>query len=217
MLRIGFAFDWRLDRAMDLRERILDAAVTLIEAEGLAALSMREVARRAGVSHQAPYHHFTDRQAILAAIAEEGFKRLNAGLAWAAGKSGLDAATRLAEAGRAYVEFAASNPAYFRVMFRPELVSLDNYPSARAESCRAFTALEALVKDAVKDKVIGPSLADGTVLVAWAFVQGLSWLLIEGPLANMAAEGLTADDQVKSALQAYKSLLAGRKKAKPGR
>ena len=54
---------------MDLRERILDATVTLIEAEGLAALSMREVARRAGVSHQAPYHHFTDRQAILAAIA----------------------------------------------------------------------------------------------------------------------------------------------------
>jgi AcrR family transcriptional regulator len=70
---------------MDLRERILDATVTLIEADGLAALSMREVARRAGVSHQAPYHHFTDRQAILAAIAEEGFKRLNAGLASAAG------------------------------------------------------------------------------------------------------------------------------------
>jgi AcrR family transcriptional regulator len=143
----------------DLRERTLDAAVTLIEAEGLAALSMREVARRAGVSHQAPYHHFTDRQAILAAIAEEAFKRLNAALASAAGKSGSDAATRLVEAGRAYVEFAASNPAYFRVMFRPELVSLDNYPSARAEARRAFTALEALVKGAVKDNVIAPSLA----------------------------------------------------------
>ena len=203
---------------MDLRERILDATVTLIEAEGLAALSTREVARRAGVSHQAPYHHFTDRQAILAAIAEEGFKRLNARLASAAGKSGRDAATHLAEACRAYVEFAASNPAYFRVMFRPELVSLDNYPSARAEARRAFAALEALVKGAVKDKVVAPSLADGTVLVAWEFVQGLSWLSIEGPLAKMATEGLTADDQVESALRAYKSLLAGRKTAKkPGR
>ncbi len=130
----------------------------------------------------------------------EGFKRLNAGLASADGKSGRDAATRLAEAGRAYVEIAASNPAYFRVMFRPELVSLDNYPSARAEARRAFTAIEALVTGAVKDKVIAPSLADGTVLVAWAFVQGLSWLLIEGSLAKMAAEGLTADDQVESAL-----------------
>jgi len=98
------------------------------------------------------------------------------GLASAAGKSGRDAATRLADAGRAYVEFAASNPAHFRVMFRPELVSLDNYPSARAEARRAFTALEALVAVAVKDKVIAPGLANGTVLLAWAFVQGLSWL-----------------------------------------
>lgn len=202
---------------MDRRQRILDAAVALIDAEGLSSLSMREVARRAGVSHQAPYYHFADRESILAAIAEEGFRRLNAGLAEAARKSGRDTATRLTRAGRAYVAFAAANPAYFRIMFRPELVTLDHHPAARAEAGRGFSALQALVAGAVKDKLIAPGLADGAVLLAWAFVQGLSWLLIEGPLAKMTPEGLTVDDQVESAFRAFKRLLTGRKKAKQSR
>src|SRR5438128_419394 len=98
---------------MELREQILDASVRLIEAEGLAALSMREVARRAGVSHQAPYHHFADKEAILAAIAEEGFRRLNAAMEEASRSKPADAASRLIAGGRAYVRFAATNPAHF--------------------------------------------------------------------------------------------------------
>ncbi|MFI5308928.1 MAG: TetR/AcrR family transcriptional regulator [Polyangiales bacterium] len=115
-----------------LRERILQASVELIEVEGLAALSLREVARRAGVSHQAPYHHFADREAILGAIAEQGFRILRAALerAVAHGRDVHSAAESLAACGRAYVEFACEHPAHFRVMFRPELVDLANCPGA---------------------------------------------------------------------------------------
>jgi len=194
---------------MDSRERVLEAAVELLSREGPAALSMREVARRAGVSHQAPYHYFDNREAILAALAEEGFKRLNAALSSA---SGSNAAARLVAAGRAYVEFALSHPAHFHVMFRPELVNLENHPSARAEASRGFTALQSLVDGVVKDKLLPAKLKGGMVTLTWALVQGLSGLLLEGPLARRAHDDLNANDHMKSALSTFEYLISGRSK-----
>jgi len=194
---------------MDSRERILKAAVELMTKEGLAALSMREVARRAGVSHQAPYHYFENREAILAAIAEEGFKKFNAKLESA---SGSNAVARLIAAGRAYVGFALSNPAHFQVMFRPELVNLDKYPSALAEANRGFAILQSLINAVVKEKFLPASLADGMVILAWSFVQGLSGLLLEGPLARMAGDDLKSNEEIESALRTFEFLISGRGK-----
>jgi AcrR family transcriptional regulator len=191
---------------MDSRERVLEAAVELMSREGLAALSVREVARRAGVSHQAPYHYFKNREAILAAIAEEGFKRFNAALKSA---SGRNAAARLVAAGRIYVEYALSHPAYFHVMFRPELVDLEKHPSARAEASRGFEILKSLIDGVVKEKLLPPELGGGMVILAWAFVQGLSGLLLEGPLARMAGDDLKTDDQIESALRTFEFLISG--------
>lgn len=190
---------------MDSRERILEAAVELMSREGLASLSMREVARRAGVSHQAPYHYFENREAILAAIAEEGFKGLNAALESA---SGRNPATRLVAAGRAYVEFALSHPAHFQVMFRPELVHLEKHPSAHAEASRGFAILQSLIDGVVKEKLLPARLAGGMVTVSWAFVQGLSGLLLEGPLARMADGDLKTNDQIESALRTFEFLIS---------
>src|SRR5438105_1608095 len=86
----------------DVRARVLGAAMRLIEEGGLASLSMREVARAAGVSHQAPYHWFADREAILAAMAEEGFRLLTDRLE-AATVPGSSASEHLESLGRAYV------------------------------------------------------------------------------------------------------------------
>ena len=196
---------------MDSRERILSAAVELMTKEGLAALSMREVARRAGVSHQAPYHYFENREAILAAIAEEGFKKFNAILESA---SGSNAVARLIAAGRAYIGFALSHPAHFQVMFRPELVNLDKYPSALAEANRGFAILQSLIDGMVKEKFLPRSRADGMVLLSWAFVQGLSGLLLEGPLARMADDDLKSDDEIESALSTFEFLISGRGKTR---
>lgn len=191
----------------DLRAQILDASVTLIEEKGLGALSMREVARRAGVSHQAPYHYFADRQAILAAIAGEGFRRLSAALEPAVASKRKPVA-RLELGGRAYVAFALSQPGYFRVMFRPELVALENYPDALASAQEAFARLESLVAGVVEAGVIEPSHAPGLVTVAWSFVHGLSSLVLDGPLSGATAlDGGSA--VIDAAFRAYRRLLSG--------
>ena len=92
----------------ELRDAVLRTAGSILEKEGLAALSLREVARRAGVSHNAPYRHFRDREELLAALAADGFERL---------ADALQSRPRR-ELGEAYVEFALANPQRFRLMQR---------------------------------------------------------------------------------------------------
>jgi AcrR family transcriptional regulator len=164
-----------------LQRQILNASIDLLQKGGVGALSMREVARRAGVSHQAPYHHFPDREAILAAIAEEGFT----GLADALHRARDGAATiaeRLKSTGLSYVEFALSHPAHFRVMFRPELVDMAAFPSAQAEGLRAYGELQEIVR-ALLAEVDG--LHGGEVVwtrLTWSLVHGLACLLLDGPI-----------------------------------
>src|SRR4051794_3541622 len=99
----------------DVRARVLDAAVKLIDKVGLAGVSMREVARAAGVSHQAPYHYFADREAIFAALAQQGFETLAEHLEKTI-QGSAPAVDRFVDAGRIYVEFAFEHPALFRIM-----------------------------------------------------------------------------------------------------
>src|SRR5579864_3662327 len=99
-----------------LREALLQGAVRAIAELGPAAFTLREVARRAGVSHNAPYRHFRDKEALLAAVANEGYRELTAAMLAAAGRQvrGVD---RLKHAGLAYIEFALRRPEHFTVMF----------------------------------------------------------------------------------------------------
>src|SRR5262245_58410849 len=122
----------------DLRQKVLDASLALIKEGGLDRLSMREVARKAGVSHQAPYHYFSDREAILAAVAGEGFAKMEESLVRAAAEAGADPVKAVEAMGRAYVEFALRNPGYFQAMFRADAVPLDRYPEARQREDEAF-------------------------------------------------------------------------------
>jgi AcrR family transcriptional regulator len=166
----------------DLREKVLKASLALIGEGGLDRLSMREVARKAGVSHQAPYHHFADREAILAALAGEGFAKLKHELERAAASTG-DEATKAVEAmGCAYVDFALRHPAYFQVMFRADAVPLENYPEARRQEDAAFGRLVQMIDDAFGAR---PAEARQKIAVlCWALVHGLATLLLEGSLAR---------------------------------
>src|ERR671910_1744533 len=119
----------------DLRAAVLAAASKMIEKEGLAALSVREAARRAGVSHNAPYRHFPDREALLAALAEEGFSLLGESLENRSGR----------ELGEAYVRFALAHPQRFRLMFGGVL-PLAKYPELQ----QAAAATHAALTDAFK-------------------------------------------------------------------
>src|SRR5262245_39666864 len=119
----------------NLRQALTQAALELVREQGAAALSLREVARRAGVSHAAPAHHFGDKAGLLTALATEGFIRFTEAQRAGAARGGDDPMRRFGWLGWAYVMFAAEHAAYFEVMFRPELLRRDD--AALAQASRA--------------------------------------------------------------------------------
>jgi AcrR family transcriptional regulator len=209
-VRHAIAHGSQSSEAGELRERILRASVELIEEEGLAHLSMREVARRAGVTHQAPYHHFTDREAILGEIAELGFRMLGQRIEQVDRKSpscGPERQVdRLIALGETYVEFACKHPAHFRIMFRPELVDLERCPGARAEGDKTFGAVQRIVHEAVEAGVPAEPSEAALVAFLWSTGHGLACLLLDGPLA-MKMPNTAREAQVAGVMQALGALL----------
>jgi len=151
----------------DLRTAILQTAGKLLEEQGVATLSLREVARSAGVSHAAPYRHFADRDALLAALAGEGFARLSEALE-AAGARGPRAR------GEAYVCFALEHRQRFRLMFGG-LLRLDAHPGLRAAAARTYDGLVRAFAP-----LAGPQGAPFAAAAAWSLVHGLAQLLLDG-------------------------------------
>jgi AcrR family transcriptional regulator len=168
----------------DLRQKVLEASLALIEEGGLDRLSMREVARKAGVSHQAPYHYFADREAILAGIATEGFGMLEQELSHSLDKRVGSQKRALEAAARTYVDFALRHPGYFRVMFRSDVVPIENYPEALHSADAAFGALVR----AIDRRFAGepPEVRRNLAFAYWAFMHGLATLLLDGALTRRA-------------------------------
>ncbi len=167
----------------ELRRALLDEALAIIEREGVSALSLRDLARRLGVSHAAPAHHFPDKTALLVEIAREGFERFGAGLA-AAADAAPDEESRLTAAGRAYVAFALAHPATFRVMFGREIAELRSQPAALAEA--SGRAYEVLLRGVEATLARLPAArrppAKQLAFVAWSMVHGAAMLWLDGPL-----------------------------------
>ncbi|HEX2356649.1 MAG TPA: TetR/AcrR family transcriptional regulator [Micromonosporaceae bacterium] len=155
----------------DLRRALLDAAASTIEESGPAALSLRDLARRAGVSHAAPAHHFGDKAGLLTALAAQGYELLDEALRAAGGD--------LLEVGVAYVRFAVEHRAHFEVMFRPDLYRSDD-PSVVAARRRAGAALRAGV-GSLPDRPDGER-AELAALAAWSIVHGFASLWLDGAL-----------------------------------
>jgi len=151
----------------DLPRALLDAAVQAILEVGPAAVSLRDLARRTGVSHAAPAHHFGDKAGLLTAVATDGFRRLAATLGEA-----YQATGSFLEVGVAYVGFAVTHRAHFEVMFRPELYHTDD-----PELVRARDAARALLYPPVAEGANRPDGDDVRAAVAaWSLVHGLATL-----------------------------------------
>jgi len=162
-----------------LAEALIAAGVALLEERGAGALSLRAAARRAGVSHAAPYRHFRDRDALLAAVAAEGFRRLDAALARAAAAD-EDEAPALAEA---YVAFALDHPGLYRLMFGPCVAGREDDPVLAAAAAAAYGRLAAAGarRLAGRPEAPPPGLF---ALAAWSLVHGLASLLLDGRLGE---------------------------------
>ncbi|MEV0761199.1 TetR/AcrR family transcriptional regulator [Nocardia sp. NPDC050435] len=190
-----------------LRGALMDACLRLIDTEGIAAVSLRRVAREAGVSTGAPYHHFADRAALLAALSANGFERLGAALAAARATADtpLAALTALAEA---YVQFSREQPAYFRLMFRPELSQPEKHPDAAVAGEAAFAVLADTVADCVAAGLVEPERADTVTVAWWGIAHGLASLWLDGQLAKRAnLMHTTAPDLVQNIIQACTGVL----------
>jgi AcrR family transcriptional regulator len=164
----------------NLRDALLQASLGLIREGGIGEFTLREVARRAGVSHAAPYRHFREKAELLAAVAEDGFNRLTAAMHSAAIKS-PDPFGRLQNAGLAYIEFAQQQPEHFLVMFTVDL-NEKLHPSAKAAADRCFAELLGLVTAChYAQKQKGPP-PEAAALIAWTQVHGIAELALRGQL-----------------------------------
>jgi AcrR family transcriptional regulator len=164
----------------DLRGALLQASLELLRHPASGDFTLREIARRAGVSHNAPYRHFRDKDDLLAAIAEQGFERLTAAIQSAAGK-GQTPFQQLQSAGIAYVEFAQAQPEHFSVMFSIDLRE-SRHVSAKAAAEKCFAELVNLVvasRQAQSPRSVPPETA---ALVAWTQVHGIAVLALRGQL-----------------------------------
>jgi AcrR family transcriptional regulator len=151
----------------DLRRALLEAATQAIAEVGPAAVSLRDLARRAGVSHAAPAHHFGDKAGLLTAVATDGFRQLAATLGQTSQATGS-----FLEIGVAYVGFAVTHRAHFEVMFRPELYHPDD-----PELVQARDAARSLLYPPAAEAATSPN-GDGVraAVAAWSLVHGLATL-----------------------------------------
>jgi AcrR family transcriptional regulator len=157
-----------------LREVLLGAAVQLIGEVGPASFTLREVARRAGVSHNAPYRHFPDGEHLLAAVAAQGFRELDQAMLNAV-KHQRNSVGRLKHAGLAYVEFALRRPEHFTVMF-DAAVSKHKTPDSAEAAEQAFGTLVSLVKSCQDQGRLPSGDLRQFALLAWSMVHGIAKL-----------------------------------------
>jgi AcrR family transcriptional regulator len=178
----------------NLRAALVEAALGAVREQGPDGLAVRELARRVGVSHNAAYRHFADRDALVAEVAQRGLAALTA-----AGRQRLERVThpdpvvlarlRLFELGRSYVAFALGEPGLFRVVFSsyPQLEPLPELPEPDADQ-DPLGQLDAALDGLVAAGYLDPAERPGAELTCWSAVHGFSLLVLEGPLRMLPAE-----------------------------
>lgn len=169
----------------DLARALLDAADKIIEEEGLESFTLRSCARRAGVSHAAPAHHFKDRAGLLSAYAASIFRDLTSHVQSLIEQAGDDDYARLQALGLAYIRFALQRPSAFSLIFRCEALD-KNIEELKEASDACFQLLidvvQALMPQANKDEVLLNSV------LAWSTVHGFATLWLEGNFARVCQQ-----------------------------
>ena len=176
----------------DLRHTIIIEALAWIDRENIYSLSLRKIARRIGVSHNAPYRHFPDKESLLVEIAEIGFKQLHQALQQAIDESSGDAKAKLENIGVAYVEYALNNQAYYRVMFGDGcLGDSQKYPQLEQISAATFNILVNAIEVGQAEAMFNDQDSQQLASVCWSLVHGISLLAIDNQLMTADADAVT--------------------------
>jgi AcrR family transcriptional regulator len=187
----------------DLRRALVDEAARTIRTAGAGALTLRGAGAALGVSRTALYRHFADKDALLAAVAREGFVGLKAALDGARARvAGLP--EQLTEMGFAYVRFAAQNPAHYRVMFGGFMDRCARDPELMADAGAAFQALVDAITDLQRERLVRQDEPRQLARFVWATVHGIAMLAIDGQLGPEPDAGVTlfrdSADRIRAAL-----------------
>lgn len=172
----------------DLANSLVSATVSLLQTRGLAQLSLREVAREAGVSHAAPAHHFGDKAGLLTAVAIEGYGVLAEALRASQTLERRSPEQRLLDAGFAYIQFALSHTAHFEVMFHPALTHSES-PEYVTASLAAKAVLETCIRNFLQQQSPQEQIPErqiqATVIALWSQVHGFANLWLAGNLGDV--------------------------------
>lgn len=181
----------------DLERALVQTAIRLIDkSRGTGELTLREVARHAGVSHTAPYRHYADKRALLAAVAEDGFRKLRDQLRNARRDAGEDARARFIATGQAYMRFALEHASHFQVMYGPDVAKSDSPPLQR-EANETFQLVKELAFDA-RGSDCPVDEARHLGVIVWSTVHGLALLVMNRQIP--ASVGAAPDALVTLAL-----------------
>jgi AcrR family transcriptional regulator len=196
----------------DLRTALLAAAEQVLIDRGVDGFTLRECARRAGVSHAAPAHHFGDARGLLSALASQGFERMAAMMQAARDAAGGDVRAALLGTGGAYIQFAVAYPGLFALMFRSQLVDVrGRNPQAGGKS--SFEHLCETLAAARGEPVSDAPAFQTRAMLAWSTAHGLSSLLLDGGLApagNKTAAAALAKQLAPALLDALWPALIGK-------
>ena len=169
----------------NLREALRQAALKLVETVGPGGLTLRAAARLAGVSQAAPYRHFASKEALLAAVAEEGFRALTAAMRRGGARHKDDPIEAFQALGLAYISFASSHPSHFRVMFVPEVADKSAYPTLAKAAAEAFGLLVDIIAQCQRARAVKDGDPKELALAAWSVVHGLSALVVNRQLSEL--------------------------------
>lgn len=172
----------------DLKAAMLEAADTILERDGVDALSLRAAARAVGVSHAAPANHFGDLSGLLSELAALGYSRFSAALAEATAGAGDNPREAIDAMGRAYVAFARAHPQMFALMFRSNRLNPDR-PALREAADGAARAMRAAAMARAGPPDLSPLAIPAQIVARWSLVHGFAMLLLDGRLDAMIGPG----------------------------
>lgn len=175
----------------DLKNALIKAGVEILAKDGVSGLSLRKVAKRAGVSHSAPYAHFKDRQALIAAISTEGFRQLYVDLDAVVLAHAKDPKGQLVEAAWAYIQFAMNNTDTFKIMFSGVLEKEKDYPSFVEISGKTFERVVDIVQAGQNAGILRPGPSELVAVSVWGQVHGIISLALEGQITHRVLDRFT--------------------------
>jgi AcrR family transcriptional regulator len=184
----------------DLKNALINAGVEILSKDGVGGLSLRKVAQRAGVSHNAPYSHFPDKQSLIAAISTEGFKQLYEELDAAISSYPDDPRRQLQEGAWTYVQFAINNTDTFKIMFSGVLEKEKEYPAFVEISRKSFKRVVDVVRACQVAEILRSAPPEITAVAVWGQIHGIVSLMLEGQISHVVLDHFEIRDIVLFAI-----------------